>query len=68
MNQLETDKYSVSQTIESLLVQNEYLSKYDWNILPDDPSKTGQIFIKHVLLSFSEDEIRVFKKNWIKLI
>ena len=67
MNQLETDKYSVSQTIESLLVQNEYLSKYDWNILPDDPSKTGQIFIKHVLLSFSEDEIRVFKKKLDKL-
>ena len=67
MNQIETDKYNVSETIESLLVQNEYLSKYDWNILPDDPSKTGQIFIKHVLLCFTEDEIKSFKKKLDKL-
>ena len=67
MKQLETDKYNVSKTIENLFVQNEYLSKYNWNILPDDPSKTGQIFIKHVLLSFREDEIKLFKKNLDKL-
>ena len=67
MNQIETDKYNVSETIESLLVQNEYLPKYDWNILPDDPSKTGQIFIKHVLLCFTEDEIKAFKKKLDKL-
>ena len=68
MKQLETDKYNVSKTIENLFVQNEYLSKYDWNILPDEPTKTGQKFNKHVLLSFNENEIIVFKKNWIKLI
>ena len=65
--QLESDKYSVSKTIECLCLANQFLKKYNWNFLPDDPSKTGQLFIKHVLLNFSDEEIYSLKKNIDKL-
>ena len=63
LTQLNADKYSVSKTIESLCLANEFLKKYDWNFLPDDPSKTGQLFIKHVLLSFTDEEIYALKRQ-----
>ena len=65
--QLETDKYSVSKKLESLCFANEFLEKYNWNLLPDEHSKTGQLFIKHVLLNFSDEEIYDLKKKIDKI-
>jgi hypothetical protein len=63
LTQLDADKYSVSKTIESLCLANEFLKKYNWVFLPEENTKTGQLFIKHVLLNFTEEEIYSLKKK-----
>jgi hypothetical protein len=67
LTQFETDQYSVSKKLESLCYANEFLEKYNWNLLSGEHSKTGQLFIKHVLLNFSDEEMYDLKKKIDKI-
>ena len=66
INQIEKDKISVSESIESLSVK-EFIGKYNWNILINDSKKSEEYFTDNVLLYFESDEIFSFKKKIDKL-
>ena len=66
INQIEKDKISVTESIESLSVK-EFIGKYNWNILPNDSKKNDEYFTDNILLFFESDEIFSFKKKIDKL-
>ena len=66
INQIEKDKISVTESIESLSVK-EFIGKYNWNILPNDSKKSDEYFTDNILLFFESDEIFSFKKKIDKL-
>ena len=66
INQIEKDKISISESIESLSVK-EFIGKYNWNILTNDSKKNEEYFTDNVLLFFESDEIFSFKKKIDKL-
>ena len=66
VNQIEIDKFSVSNSIESLTAK-EFLIPYNWKILPEEPRTNEELFVNNVLLVFETDEIFSFKKKIDKL-
>ena len=66
VNQIEIDKFSVSNSIESLTAK-EFIIPYNWKILPEEPRTNEELFVNNVLLVFETDEIFSFKKKIDKL-